>query len=600
MRRILIQPSTWARLFDIRPVTSLSVLAVNAPSRLLCCNLEVSGENREMGFLRGPGARRVLLAAGVALAAAPAAHAVCTGPPELTARLRANPSTDNAIQLGTWFAGHKQFECAADTFRAALKADPGSAQLNYLEALALVGAKQPVAAMPALQESIRLQPEALKPHLLLADLYGESGQFEEADAQWKQALAIDPHSEIALEALSKSLYARKDYAGVIRILQRAPRTETLALRLAKALDLLDHFDEANDVLLEALKVTPDSLPLASAEAVILIKKRNYLEAFKLAKYTLDHHPGSREAELGYLRVQVMTQHFSEARPSGLNYADPRPLAQKLLAQTPHDPEVLFLNGVEDHEVGDYAAAKAHLEEAVALNPDVSYSHFHLGTTLVALHEWKGAKDNLEKSIALGNLDPKAHYELAMALHGLGENDQADQEIQKYLNAKRAEDASTRAARDSAHGDINMGNGDLKGAIADYRSATEVLPENAAYKYKLALALHKAGDTDGERAALEDAVKLNPGLAPAQKELGYLLSRSGDTAGSIEHFRLAVKAAPSWTEAWINLAAVLGETGQFAEARTAVATALRLDPANPQARELSAQLARDPAAQQANP
>ena len=553
-----------------------------------------------MGFLRGPGARRVLLAAGVALAAAPAVHSVCTGPPALTAKLRANPTTENAIQLGTWFAGHKQFECAAETFRTALKADPNSAQLNYLEALALVGAKQPLAAVPALQESIRLQPETLKPHLLLANLYEESGKFEEADAQWNQALAIDPHSEVALEGYSNTFYARKDYAGVIRVLQHAPRTETLTLRLAKALDALNYFDQASDVLLEALKVTPNSLPLASAEAVILVKKRQYLEAFKLAKYTLDHHPGNREAELGYLRVQVMTQHFSEARPSGLNYADPRPLAQKLLAETPHNPEVLFLNGVEDHEVGDYAAAKAHLEEAISLDPDFSYSHFHLGTTLVALHEWKEAKDNLEKSIALGNTDPKVHYELAKALHGLGENDQAAAEIQKYQDAKHAEEASQEATRDAAHGDISLAAGDLKGAIADYRAATEVWPESAGYRYKLALALHKAGDTDGERTALEEAIKLNPGLAAAQKQLGYLLSRSGDSAGSIEHFRLAVEAAPSWTEAWINLAAALGESGQFAEARTAVATALRLDPGNAQAKELSAQLSRDPAAQQANP
>jgi len=46
--------------------------------------------------------------------------------------------------------------------------------------------------------------------------------------------------------------------------------------------------------------------------------------------------------------------------------------------------------------------------------------------------------------------------------------------------------------------------------------------------------------------------------------------------------------------------LLAENAQFTEARQAAATALRLDPANTQARELSDQLARDPAAQQAQP
>ncbi|MGD0628564.1 MAG: tetratricopeptide repeat protein [Terracidiphilus sp.] len=551
-----------------------------------------------MGNLRKWGIRWILSAACIGIAAT--AHATCTGPQTMTAKLHAQPTTENAIQLGSWFAGRRQFQCAAEIFRAALKADPQSAQLNYLEALALVGLGKPAAAIPSLQESIRLQADVIKPHLLLANLYEESGKQDQADEQWRLALAIDPHSDIALEGFSKSLLARKDYIGVIGLLQHAPRTETLALRLAHALDSLKHFDQASDVLSEALKSYPDSLRLATAESVVLSEKGDYLGSFKMVKNALDHHQGNHEAELGYLRILVMTMHFSEVRPEGMNFADGRPLAQKLLAESPHDAEILFLNGVLDHEVGEFAAAKAHLEEAVALDPDFSYSRFHLGTTLVALHEWQEAKENLEKAIALGNEDPKAHYQLAMALHGLGENGRAAEEIGKYKDAKQANEDNLAAARFSVHGDMNLAAGDLKGAISDYRTAAERSPKNAGYRYQLALALRKSGDTEGELAALEEAIKLNPGLAGAQKELGYLLSRSGDSVGSIEHFRMAVKAAPYWTEAWINLAAELGESGQFAEARFAVASALRLDPANAEARELSDQLAHDPAAQQSNP
>ena len=100
--------------------------------------------------------------------------------------------------------------------------------------------------------------------------------------------------------------------------------------------------------------------------------------------------------------------------------------------------------------------------------------------------------------------------------------------------------------------------------------------------------------------MEAAIKLKPDLAEAQEQLGYLLSRSGDADGATEHFRMAVRAAPAWVQAWINLAAELAEGGHFAEARDAVATALRLDPGNTEAGELSDQLARDPGAQQAQP
>ncbi|MGA2653976.1 MAG: tetratricopeptide repeat protein [Terracidiphilus sp.] len=541
-----------------------------------------------MGMQRRPCTPAILLTA--CLAFADIAHAACTGPQALTAKLRAQPTSENAIQLGSWFAGHKQFDCAAETFRSAQKADPNSAQLHYLEGLALVGSGQESTAIPALQKAIQLQPGVIKPHLLLANLYEHAGNTTAADDQWKKALAIDPKSAIALDDFSSALLARKDYVGIVDLLERAPRTEALTIRLAEALTELDHLNDANAVLLEAMKLSPDSLPLANAESVVLIKQRSYLEATKLWKYMAERHPGDRAAELPYLRVLVLTEHNDLARPLGL----------KLLAQTPHNWEVLYLNGVVDYAVGDYANSKAHLEEAVSLVPDFFYSRYHLGVVLVALHEWKEAKENLEKAIALGELDKKVHYELAMALHGLGETDRAAQELQQYQDYRQTEEKNTEAASLTAQAEAELTAGNVKDAVEHYRQACDVSPNNAGYKFKLSVALHKAGDLEGERAQLEQAVKLDPQLAPAQKQLGYLMARSGDAAGAVEHFQLAVHAAPRWVEAWINLAAELAVEEHFPEARDAAETALRLDPTNEQARKLNDQLAHDPAAQQAQP
>jgi tetratricopeptide (TPR) repeat protein len=541
-----------------------------------------------MGILRGRSSWSIQLVVWVGLFGT--AHAACTGPQAMAADLRAHPTTANAIQLGGWFASHKQFQCAVETFQNALKADPDSAQLNYLEALALVGTGRPGAAIPPLQESLRLQPDVLKPHLLLATVEEQSGHPGQADAEWRKALAIDPQSEVALEGLSVSLLARKDYIGVIGLLQHAPRTETLTLHLAEALEALKYVDGANDVLLEAMKLAPDSLPLANAESVVLIKKRSYNEAVKLLGYTTAHHPGNRAAELQYLRILVMTQHNDLARPLGL----------KLLAQTPHDWEVLYLNGVLDHAVGDFPHAKSHLEESVTLAPEFFYSRYYLGVVLVVLHEWKDAKANLEKAIALGYTDPKAHYELALALHGVGENDRAVQELQQYQDLKKGEEDDLEAATQAAQADGELAAGKVQEAILHYRQSCDMVPGKAAYKYNLAMALHKAGDLDGERTQLETAVKLDPQLAAAQKELGYLLARSGDAAGAVEHFQMAVDAAPTWVDAWINLGAELAVEAHFPEARQAVEMALRLDPENSQARELSNRIANDPAAQQAQP
>ena len=163
--------------------------------------------------------------------------------------------------------------------------------------------------------------------------------------------------------------------------------------------------------------------------------------------------------------------------------------------------------------------------------------------------------------------------------------------------KKDEETQLEANEAAAHGDSDLKEGKINEALGHYHEAADGEPQNANYRYKLALAMERAGDTTGEREQLEQAVKLDPKLAGAQDALGFLLSRGGDVDGAVEHFKMAVAAEPSWTEAWINLAAELAVGSHFSEAREAVGKALELDPGNSQAKELRDQLARDPAALQ---
>lgn len=536
-----------------------------------------------MGVQHGQGTRRLLLAVFIGFTAT--AYAECTGPQALTAKLRAHPTSENAILLGSWFASHDQFGCAANTFRAALKSDPKSAQLYYLEGLALFAWKHVDEAIAPLKESVRLDPQVVKPHLILASALDQLGQSAEAESQWKQALAIDPRNVAALEGLSAALLARQDNVAVIGLLQSAPHTERLAINLAKAYGTLNYIDQADAVLTEALKASPGSVPLASAMTVVLVKERRHQDAINLLQHTVQANPGNQEAAVLLFRLLVLTNHINLARP----------MAPKLLALHPNDSEVLYLSGIVDRSVGDYPQAKAHLEKAVALDGEFFNSRYNLGMVLVFLHEWKEAREHLEKAIALGAPQPQVHFELAKALRGLGDSDGALEQMKLYQKLKKAEEATLEATTSVTQGDADLEAGKLPEAIAHYREAVEGVPDNAGFRFKLAIALHKSGDADAERAQLEEAVKLKPGLAGAQNQLGILYSHSGNIEGATEHFQMAVRAAPGWAEAWVNLAAEQAEGGHFAEARESVATALRLDSGNAQAHALNEQLARDPAA-----
>lgn len=541
-----------------------------------------------MGNLRRTGAWVILLAACSGFAGM--AFAACTGPQDLTAKLRAHPTSDNSILLGSWFAGRQQFACAVDTFRAALKRDPQSAQLHYYVGLALVGMGKQDDALPEIEESVKLQGDVMKPHLMLGYLYDRAGQPEKAEEQWRQALQIDSHSEQALEGLSGDLLSAGKYAEVIALLRNAPRTEKLALNLSQAMGKLDYLDDAAKVLTEAMQQSPQSLDLAKAMTVVLVNLHHYEEAIALVQSTADKHPDNVSAQIELFQILVLTNHFDRARP----------MAPKLLAVRPHDPQVLYLCGMVARALGNNDRAKALLEESVALDPNFFYSRYNLGMILVILHEWKEAKENLEKAIELNVPVPEVHFELAKALKGLGESDRAMQEMKLYQDEKKSDESALEAATAAAQGDKDIEAGKLQDAALQYRQAIEDAPKTAAYRYKLSIALQKAGDDPGARAQLEEAVRLDPKLAGAQDALGFVLAQAGDADGAIEHFRLAVQAAPAWTEAWINLAGELAAGAHFSEARDAVAKALELEPENAQARELRDQLSRDPAAQQAHP
>ena len=526
---------------------------------------------------------RMFLRAGLGIAACLCASsgsaATCSGPPALEAKLRAQPDSESYVQLGTWFGDRNQYNCAVDAYRAALKLEPGSARLSYLLGLGLFYAGNAQEAVGALQQSIQLMPDVLKPHLILAGALGQLHRLDEAKAEWEAALKIDPRSTIALDGLAKSFLAEGDYRSVIGLLHSAPpKEEDLTLDLAQAYDLAGMLDEAAKTLKEALRANPSSMRLSEMMVMILARQAHFEDAAKLAAKRVQLHPRDLKAQELYLHVLVLNDDTKTAQPLG----------RKLLVAAPHDFGVLYLNGVIERESGDYPVARKHLEEAIAIDPKHYNSRYNLGVVLAELGDPKGAREQLEKALELGAQEPQIRFKLAAVLRTLGETQLAQEQLKLYQQEEKAKADRTLAASKSAQAAKEMENGNPVKAAALYREAIAAYPNDASLLFKLAMALEGTGDAgtqEEERLVLEKAIQLDPDFALAQNQLGYLASRGGDTASAEEHFRQAVRASPGYTQAWVSLAATLGMESRFSEAQEAVASALRLDPNNSEAQQL---------------
>jgi len=499
----------------------------------------------------------------------------CTGPQLLEAKLRTQPDADTYVELGDWFGDRKQYPCALEAFQSALKLEPGNAKIYYLVGLTLLETERPEDALKPLGQSIYLMPEVLQPHLLLAGALEQVHRPQDALTEWEAALRIDRRSPEALDGMSKLLMAQGDYRSAIELLKDAPPNETLSLDLALAYGMNRGLDQAEEILTQAMKQHPSSLALTAALVKVYVNQVHYENAVNLAAKSVRLHPGSVEAQGLYLQVLVLNGDFTTAQP----------LAHKLLAGHPHDSEFLYLSGILEYQGGQFPAARRHLEESVALDPNHYNAHYNLGLVLAELKEFTAAKEQLEKAIALGAIEPQVHFKLATVLRALGDNDRAQDELRLYQQLNQAKINRTLAASKSAEAAKEQAAGNLQKAVALYREASDATPDDAALAFKLALALEATGDTAAERTVLERAVKVDPAFAQALDQLGYLDSKGGDTTAAEQHFRLAVQAAPGYTQAWISLAATLGMESRFSDAQEAVATALKLEPANTEALQL---------------
>ena len=397
---------------------------------------------------------------------------------------------------------------------------------------------------------------------------------------FEAAVKIDPNSITALDGLAKTLISMKDYETAIIRLRAAPSDQSLILDLAVAYRKAQMFDEAARVLTEGLKSYPNSVSLTGALVSLYAHESHNASARELAEDLSRKNPKDIEAQRIYFRTLVVIGDNDAAEALG----------RKLLELAPHDADFLNLNGFLERKAGEYDAARKHLEEAVAQSSDDYNPRVNLGLVLVELHDAAGARTQLEKAIELGANSAQVHFELAKVLRALGETEEAQTQLKLYQQTLKEESDQSLAVLKATEAAEAARAGDNRKAADLYREACAAEPNDAALPFHLALVLRDLGDANGERAALEQAIAVDPDLFAAQYALGYLEFQTGDNAGAERQFRLTIKAAPRNAQAWLSLAATLAAQSRITEAQQAVATALRLDPNNAGALDLSQKLA----------
>jgi len=211
--------------------------------------------------------------------------------------------------------------------------------------------------------------------------------------------------------------------------------------------------------------------------------------------------------------------------------------------------------------GDRLLESGTLEEAIAayrreieLNPDISWSHHNLGEALAKLGQFEEAIAAYRRAIEL-------NPDFSWSYHNLGDIlDRQQQWEESVIAFRRAIELNPEhfgSYCGLGQGLMNLGQ--LDEAIATYRRASELEPETDWIQYKLGEVLQQRAqlDLEGAIASYRHALELNP--------------------DDVQAYRKLLQIQPDNFAAWLQLGKALVKQEQLEEAIAAYRHACQLNP-----------------------
>lgn len=198
-----------------------------------------------------------------------------------------------------------------------------------------------------------------------------------------------------------------------------------------------------------------------------------------------------------------------------------------------------------YDEGDYDAARALLEEGLALYPSSAELRVSLGYAEMAREEFAWARRRFEEALSLEPEHEEALVGLAEALLKFGERGQALLKLQRLLDLGFGDDPDLMLSAGRA-----LGREGLWGrALPFFRRALQADPESAEAAAEVAYALHRLGEVRGPIEWARRSLDLDPELHEARAFLGNLLYDRGDLPAALLEF----ERIPPW-EVWDPIAA----------------------------------------------
>ena len=381
--------------------------------------------------------------------------------------------------------------------------------------------------------------------------------------------------------LSEQGDIRTAAADFQRVVDAAPDDGVARYRLGVALSLLGELDAARRELEAARGITPDSALVLAALADLASARGDPAQALDLLQRAWRLEPEAGQLAYKLAMAQRRLGNLEAAR-EWLAWQPDNSLAPSIddpalleVARTSRSPR--FLEAAANWALarGDTEDAANMLAEAVLLAPKDTALGLRLVGLLGSSGRTEDALAHTRRILAVENQSAMAWYLLAWLLRNA---ETAEHRAEAATAAQRAlvltDGADATPAPEKVHAlaaALAMRDGDAAAAATHYQRLAANHPDNALYRYWLALALLADGDCSGRRPLME-ALRLRPDWGEAHLVLARADALCGD-AQDAERRARGLVAAKDDAETRITLAFAAYARGDMAEA-TRLASAER--------------------------
>jgi tetratricopeptide (TPR) repeat protein len=407
----------------------------------------------------------------------------------------------------------------------------------------------PGTALRLFDEGIRAWPDNAGARYLAGMAALDLGDADRAISELREAVRADPQATAAAEVLARLYYERGDYADSIRFGRSAlkrgasDRVEVLALA-TRSLVELERYDEARGMAQRLIELDGGKMRGTSE----LARVERAAEGPAAARRTIEESG----LDLSDPENEPLLHQWVDLRAAEGGVEEALARADAAVAAEPDRPGYHEMRGSLLVQLGHDEDARAAFEKATQLDPERGTAWAGLATVAARGNDLARAVELFDKAAELSPETSVFLYSAAQLSYAAGDSEGAERRYREivrhfpghagarndlaWILAERGVelDLALELAEEAQRLDpspdvldtlgwVHFKRGELSAAVATLEQAVEARSTSPSIRYRLGIALRKAGDSDRAKEMLQAAIASGafPEAADARRELAQL-------------------------------------------------------------------------------